>query len=200
MEVKSLENSKKEDEEALKLATHIEKLYILLKNEQPKIEIRKSYLLSYGILFAPWSIAVYECLFKKFIIYKNNLHKFLENEEDKDAAILGIAVHEVVHAFPKTSLFFPGDIKIAKGIVYEAMKIVNSTSKYKGLRKLDYEERMEYDAKVKEYIARILYTKLRNNLEEDEILKIIAEKVINKNCEELLNEDFENIFKIFLRE
>jgi hypothetical protein len=65
--------------------------------------------------------------------------------------------------------------------------------------KLDYVDKAEYDALVREHIAIILYQKLRNELEEDTILKIVAEKVIKATREDLLKIDTIEEFKNLLR-
>lgn len=186
-----------EKDEASKLAEFIEKLYFSIKGKTPKIKIRNSYSifsLRY-LLFGPPPVASYNWLLKEFTIYKDILCDVLKNEDDKDAAIFGIAVHEVAHVNERKTFFSPRDFEIAEGIAYYAIEEANSKFSYDKSTKLRYFDKEEYDAEVREYIARALYKKLRNYLEEDEIL-INAKKVINANHKELLKNDFKVLLRL----
>jgi hypothetical protein len=199
MITKTKEHEKEIELQASKLAEFIEKLHLLVINEKPKIEIKERYSLVYYIIFGPTAGVIYDPWQKTFKIYKTDFFKNLEKEEDKEAAVFGMAVHEVTHVYIEEPAFLPKDIYIFHGIVKEAIKKVNSEFRYKPRMKLDYVDKAEYDALVREHIAIILYQKLRNELEEDTILKIVAEKVIKATREDLLKIDTIEEFKNLLR-
>jgi hypothetical protein len=199
MTTKTKEHEKEVELQASKLAEFIEKLHLLVMDEKPKIEIEEKYPLVYYVVFGPTAGVIYDPWKKTFKIYKTNLFENLEKEEDKEAVLFGMAVHEVTHAYIEDPVFLPKDINIFHGIVKEAIKKVNSEFHYKPWKKLDYFDKAEYDALVREYIAIILYQKLRSELKEDTILKIVAEKVIKATREDLLKIDTIEEFKNLLR-
>jgi len=88
--------------ETLQLINYIEKLYKPLMDEEPRIEIKG----------ASDDGRIAEChpFEGLFIIYEEQLLKFLEKKDDKDAAIFGIAAHEVSHAYSLKKVFLDTDI------------------------------------------------------------------------------------------
>jgi hypothetical protein len=199
MITKTKKNEKEAELLALKLAEFIEKLYPFVKDEKPKIEIKEKYPLLFYILFGPTAGVVYDPWQKTFRIYKTELYKNLEKEEDKEVALFGMAVHEVTHAYIKEPMFLPKDISTSQGIVKEAIEKVNSEFHYKPWIRLDYFDKAEYDALVREHVAMILYKKFKNKIKEDALIKIVAEKVIKASKEDLLKIDSIEEFKNLLR-
>lgn len=139
--------------ETLQLVNHIRKLYMLLKNKEPKIKIGR-------VNFEyPEGIARYDLLEEGFIIYEDSFLKALEEEKDKNAAILGTAVQIVTQSHEYEVKYFPWSIDSSLPTITD----------------------IEKDATKREEIMNFYEKAKKEGLKEDEILKYITKNLIRQN-------------------